>query len=249
MQRTNGAAAAFDEEDDGQDKPLNGGVCVLCEDCGEVNAATEVAEGHWEKESAMMDSGASSSFLRNGALPQLGVTPPSAKDAARVWSTADGNRIKAEGDSKVNFLTNQGDKKALSFKRSEKMAKNLASVSEVCDTGHMVIFSKTGGGIVKDPDEKWARQIMAEAEGATPFKRDMGRGTYSLDMWVPRGADRGREGNKNAKRQPEVRTVKQEERQEPHQAEELMVVPAEEWTEIMSRNAARKLKAGFTRPE
>ena len=236
-----GANALDDDDDDAE------GMNLLCEVCGdnepgEINAAMDVENSGWEREPLMMDSGCSSSFLRNKALPRLKVNPPSKKDASRTWSTADGSIVKAMGASRVPFMTNQGEKKALNFKRSEKIQKNLGSVSEICDAGHMVMFSKNGGGIVKDVDEKIAKYLMSQAVGAIPFRREEGKGTYTLDMWVKKGSE---ENENNIKKPPVKKELEKEAEKEADDDEdvdmgELVVVEAEEWIEYLSKSQEKK---------
>ena len=40
---------------------------------------------------------------------------------------------------------------------------------------------------MKDPDEKIARALLTKVSGSIPFRRDPGKGTYSLDMWIEKG--------------------------------------------------------------
>ena len=90
----------------------------------------------------------------HGALYGLAVATPSTKDAARRWSKASGDEVRKNGTSKLKVFTNQGQRKAQNFKRSNTISKNLGSISEYCDNDQLCIFSKSGGAIIKDPEEK-----------------------------------------------------------------------------------------------
>ena len=254
-----GRANALDESEDDDEEE----VAILCEECnqfeaniveekiGEVNAMDEQEYDGWEKHTVMVDSGSTSSFLKKDTLPQVEVKPPSEKDAKRRWSTADGASVKMTGTSKVNFYTNQGKGKAHKFNRSDKIAKNLSSVSEYADAGQLVIFSKKGGGIIKDPDERIARWLMASNPSATPFRRDKGKGTYSLDMWVQKAAADKVISRKKAVSFASSKKEKEEEIGDENEDMEVDVVTEEEWQEYLTRSQKQrrnKANAVFTGP-
>jgi len=150
------------------------------------------------------------------------------------------------GISKVQFMTNQGAFKAMSFKRSEGVSKTLAAVPEICDKGHLVLFSKRGGAIIGDPGEEIARGLMAQyCEDMVPFRREKGKGTYTLDMWVERpgvgGTSRpgGKDGESGVGR---TARVSNEERkgggstEDDMEVDALAAVSAEEWKDFISRS-------------
>jgi len=243
MDRTRGKAYAVEEDgEEEEDEEM----CILCEDCEEVNHVGEEHDG-WEKHTVMMDSGSSSSFLAHSALPGVEVKGPSAKDASRRWSTASGDEVRMTGTSKVKFMTNQGRRKAQTFKRSNKIEKNLAAVSEYCDNDQLVIFSKNGGAIIKDPAEAFARWIVSSSPGAVPFRRDKGKGTYSLDMWVPRNeASRGQPARREPQRRSETQTPTEEREKKNEdddcdmEVDQLEVVRAQDWAEFVSNKQKKK---------
>lgn len=121
----------------------------------------------------MMDSGANSSFLKHGELQELKCDKPSVSDAERRWSNASGGEVKLYGTSRVKFMNNQGALKAMNFKRSDGVSKTLASVPEICDKGHLIIFSKHGGAVISDTGEEIVREMMARhSSDIIPFRRE-----------------------------------------------------------------------------
>ena len=274
MKKQRGANALDEEEEDEEEDEI----ALLCEECGqdgqEVNALSdgdvEMEYPGWEKHRTLMDSGSSSSFLKNGALPHVKVEPPTEKDRKRRWSTASGDEVRMSGSSRVKFVTNDGDKKAMQVKRSEKISKNITAVSEVCDRDQMCIFSKSFGVIIKDPQEKIAQYLLNSSEGAVRFERDKGKGTYSMDMWVQGGAARNGPARPERK-EPAGRTPTQPERkgkeltgrkptqpgrkgggtqrmptiaeEEPDDMEVdgLMALSAQDWQEVVSKGRKRKM--------
>ena len=70
------------------------------------------------------------------------------------------------------------------MKCSDEIDQNIGSVSEMCDRAQTVLFTSKGGAIVADPGGVLARECLRRSKSYTTFMRD--RGTYTLDMWVPR---------------------------------------------------------------
>lgn len=140
----------------------------------------------WIREPMIMDSGASSTFLRKG-FDHLDVKAPEGKDRGRKWSDASGGEITHRGESRVKFFTEAGARKQMTMKRSDRVQKTIGSVSEIADKGNFVIFTKKGGAVVKDPDMKIARRLLGQVPDYTPFKRE--NNVYTMDLWmqVPAG--------------------------------------------------------------
>ena len=136
----------------------------------------------------------------------------------------------------------------MNFKLSDSIEKNLGSVSEMCDMEHLVIFSKNGGGIIKDPGEKLARMIMTRVEGSIPFRRDEKKGTYSLDMWVKKASIESKSEVSMRNAREEVGAKRQSVDESEMEVDELAAVSAQDWEVFVSRSQKRKdRKAVFPR--
>ena len=96
-----------EEETQGEDE---GGMCPLleCEEDEGTNAPVQDAdvdmEG-WHSEPLLMDTGASSAFLRRGLLEHLPLEPPSEQDSRKTWSDTQGGVIRHKGTTRARFLT------------------------------------------------------------------------------------------------------------------------------------------------
>ena len=81
-----------------------------------------------------------------------------------------GKRVAAKGGRVIAGMTNEGAERAMKY-AVVPVRVALDSVSQICDSGATVIFTKTGGRIV-DPSGT-----------ETAFVRD--KDTYIREMWVP----------------------------------------------------------------
>ena len=142
----------------------------------------EAKEGTWVKEELLMDTGASSSFVRHGGMSHVPVKEPGQKERNRRWFDASGGEITNQGESTVKFVTEQGARKQLKMRRSEKVKKNIGSVSEMADLDNLIIFHKKGGAIIKDPGSKVAKRVLANVKDPILFNRN--KNVYTLDMWI-----------------------------------------------------------------
>ena len=89
----------------------------------------------------------------------------------RGFLTATGKRVQATGGKTVDGWTQDGRRMKMNYIVAP-VRMPLDSVSQICDSGATVIFTKTGGRIV-------------DATGVeTSFIRD--KDTYIREMWVPR---------------------------------------------------------------
>ena len=104
----------------------------------------------------------------------------------------------------------------------------------------MVIFSKHGGGIIKDPGEKLAKHILSRAQDVIPFVRDKSKGTYHLDMWVR--TPQGRKTRKGQEQEAGKSSLEKASRQKEDamDVDGLAVIDEGEWHEVVSRSNARK---------
>jgi hypothetical protein len=98
------------------------------------------------------------------------------------------------GTARIRFLTEDGERKVWRAKRSDQVNKTLGSVSEFRDKGYSVIFTRTGGALVKGEDGKLAEGVINKAKSITKFRRE--RGVYVMDMYVPRVEAGGVAGGK-----------------------------------------------------
>ena len=151
-----------------------------------------------------------------------------------------------KGTTQVDFDTDDCEKKKIKMRRSDEVDKTIIATSELCDSGNVVVYSKSGGAIISDPGEKPAKQMINGAAKRTLFRRD--RGTYSLDMWlkVPRQANREKREAAKAKKeaekgQQEVREARTDKGDD--DVMQLQAVPAEAW-----KTFRRSIGKGFQRP-
>ena len=103
----------------------------------------------------VIDSGASSSCLQNDKAKDMPIKPAVGTQAERVWTTADEAEVRMGGNKHVKFLTDEGEKRAMNMLASKGVSKSLGAVSEMCDNGSTVAFTKFGGAVFKDRGGAW----------------------------------------------------------------------------------------------
>ena len=130
----------------------------------------------------LVDSGAAESVIPPTTLPAHPVRQNAASLGGEQYLTADGKEIPNKGEQQVRFRTDEGHRCALTFQVTD-VTKPLLSATQLADTGHEVIFRKTGGVIRHTRTGREIRFIRKS-------------GLYILKMWVepPDAKDFGRPG-------------------------------------------------------
>ena len=59
----------------------------------------------------------------------------------------------------------------------------MASISEIADTGKLIVFGKKGGMVYDDKDGGIFKWLAERVQNRMDFERK--RGTYHMKMWVP----------------------------------------------------------------
>ena len=125
------------------------------------------------KRGITLDSGCSVFVLPSGWLPQFRLEAGAKKGSTYV--AANKGILVNEGERTITFKTDEGQERKITFQVAG-VNKALASVAGICDAGHIVTFTKTGGNI----------KNMKSGE-VTHFQR---RGNvYVMDAWVLRDKD------------------------------------------------------------
>ena len=142
------------------------------------------------------------------------------------------------GTARVKFDTNEWMPEAVKLRRSDQVDKTIGSVSEFCDKGNTVVFTRSGGSILRDPNEELAKWIVGSASRSTPFRRE--RGTYTLDMWIKKPTKPNQERRQREKDQKEDAEAKRKPAAAMPQDErgdmELAAVPAEDWEAFRAKH-------------
>ena len=150
--------------------------------------------------------------------------------------------MRMQGTSKVDFETNDHMPKAMNLKRSDQGDETIGATSEFCDGENLVIFSRSGGAVFPDPDEVLAKQLVAQAERKTLFRRE--GGTYTLDMLIkkPKMSNRERKDAQKRKKQEAQEDIGRldngaNEAVDPDKVMGISVVLAEAWEHFRKRAA------------
>ena len=121
-----------------------------------------------------MDSGAARSVCPRGFAEHLGTIESEHSKSGKSFRTATGTAVANEGDRTVTGYTDQGSATSMKYVVAN-VAAALDSISQICDSGSIVVFERTGGDI-KRPD---GRQIPFERHGDT----------YRRNVWVKNPAE------------------------------------------------------------
>ena len=95
---------------------------------------------------ATMDSGASQSVAPPEAVPEAEVKESDGSRRGQNYVSASGDRVPNMGEQVVKFVTPEGRRSKLKWQNAP-ITKPLLSISHICDNGHEVMFTKTGGTI------------------------------------------------------------------------------------------------------
>ena len=134
-----------------------------------------VGTGMWAKikRGITLDSGSSLFVIPSGWLPQFRLEAGAKKGS--TYLAANAGIIVNEGERTITFMTDEGQQRKITFQVAG-VNKAFASVAGICDAGHIVIFTKTGGTITN-----------LKTSEVTNFQRK--GNVYVMEAWVER--DRG----------------------------------------------------------
>jgi hypothetical protein len=149
-------------------------VCGLeTEDRGNDDDVLELGEQYTLHVEATLDSGASHSVAPHTAAPGVKVNESEGSKRGQHYVAAGGQRIPNIGEQTIKFKTKEGKRSSLKWQNAE-VSKPLLSISHICDSGHEVTFTKTGGMITN-----------SESGRTTTFRRK--NNVYVLDMLIDVG--------------------------------------------------------------
>ena len=131
-----------------------------------------VGTGLWAriKRGITLDSGSSVFVMPSGWLPQFRLEAGAKKGSTYV--AANSGVLINEGERTITFVTDEGQERKITFQVAG-VNKALASVAGICDTGHIVTFTKTGGNI----------RNVKTGEVTTFLRKG---NVYIMDAWVQR---------------------------------------------------------------
>ena len=117
-----------------------------------------------------VDSGAARGFMDRKMLPFLATTQTGGSRAKEKFVSASGGIIQDEGSSRIPFTTDKGERRSIIMKRGQlRSGTCLAAVSEIADRGQTIIFTKSGGHIISDPNGEIARTAIGMSKRTTEF--------------------------------------------------------------------------------
>ena len=126
---------------------------------------------NWQVSSITIDSGASESVCNRSDFPAAVTMPSEGSKTGVKYRAANGDPIPNEGEKQIAFLTEEWSPKNMKFQVCE-VTKPLASVANICEKGHRVVFQKGGSHIenLHTGEVTWLRES---------------NGVYLLDVWTP----------------------------------------------------------------
>ena len=112
----------------------------------EVNNMYEKVNPKLDKEDLWItiDSGASENVISGDMAPQFEVKPSQGSRAGVKYVAANGEMMTNKGEKDVKVVTGEGHKCMLKMQVTD-VRKPLMSVARICDAGHRVVFTKSGG--------------------------------------------------------------------------------------------------------
>ena len=141
---------------------------ALEEECEQVETQLMVLEdkGRWTKIMATVDSGAAEHVMPIGMLPRVTAVK---SENPKKYVTADGGRLQDGGSKKVQFTTQRGAQRIITF-RAIGVMKPLVSTCKLVKTGHRVVM------------EGDSPRIECPNGDVIPIKEM--NGVYTLEMWI-----------------------------------------------------------------
>ena len=93
-----------------------------------------------------VDSGASENVISPKLAPQFRVKPSKGSAGGLKYVTANGGVMANQGEKDLRVITEEGHRCTLRMQVTD-VQKPLMSVARICDAGHRVTFTKSGGTI------------------------------------------------------------------------------------------------------
>ena len=93
-----------------------------------------------------IDSGAAENVMPERVAPNVPVQYSEEQAAGVVYTAANGDVMPNRGKKLVPFTTSEGQRRMANMQVTD-VNRVLMSVAKVCDAGHSVLFTKTGGVI------------------------------------------------------------------------------------------------------
>ena len=104
-------------------------------------------DGEWQLVETFMDSGAARSVCPLGFCPHIDVMPSDQSRRGQHFRTAGGTVVPNEGERVVTGTSESGLALSMRYAVAD-IAVPLDSISQICDGGSVVVFSKKGGYVV-----------------------------------------------------------------------------------------------------
>ena len=124
----------------------------------------------WAIVKSIMDTGAATSVSPPALACHMPFAPTPASQKGAEFQTADGGKIVNQGRRTIPSFTHAGEAVNMKYDVAD-VIKPLNSVTQICDEGNQVLFTKNGGCI-------WNETTGHVVE----FSRE--RGVYVLETWT-----------------------------------------------------------------
>ena len=128
----------------------------------------------WTRIAVAVDSGACDNVIGPETLTGYGelITETNASINGQYFISATGDPIKNYGQLKIPVVTREGTTKGMTF-QAAGVAKPLAAVEKLNESGHDVIFSCMHGAFIHNQATGEVNALRKE------------EGNFMLDLWVP----------------------------------------------------------------
>ena len=111
------------------------------------SVTNDLTDVEWEKVNTFMDSGAARSVCPLTFCDEVPITASEGSRSGEQFRTASGTRLLNRGDRVIKGQGPNGEMLAMRYAVAD-VAMALDSVSQICDTGAQVLFTKWGGYIL-----------------------------------------------------------------------------------------------------
>lgn len=123
----------------------------------------------------IIDSGACASVIPTAWCPHVPLKPTPQSEAGEYSRVANGEKIYNRGQKMVTMTTKEGAKRDMKFIACDEVSKALGSVSQMCRSGHRVVFNPSW-----DPNGSYTEHI----ESGEKLKLEESNGFYMLNTKV-----------------------------------------------------------------
>ena len=138
----------------------------------------------WSPWSTVLDSGSAVHVCNGQGAEEVPIVESEGSRRGQHFIAANGSRMPNVGQQHLRFSTEDGAAVRLTYQVAD-VKRPLCSISQLCDQGNRVMFTRRGGGVIYNPHTK----------ASTTFRRD--GALYVLDMWrdrAPSAEDFTRQG-------------------------------------------------------